>query len=648
MMGFFRRAIHSRFGGVIGLLFLGAIAFAFAAGDIQNFMSGNTGQSGGTAAQVGGEKLSTTEIESRIQRAYDGNRRENPALTIGQFLDAGAITEIVEQMVNGIALSEYAKANGMRISKKLVDAEIASIPAFHDATGKFSQRMFTELLAREKISEAALREDIIRQILERQLLSPSGAGAQTPNGMTLPYASMLLEKRAGTVAVLPSAAFLPQTKPDEAAVKRFYAANSDRFSLPEQRRMRYAVIDASRFAGKAVPTEAEVAQYYKDNAARYASSEMRVVRQLILPSESAAKALAAKVGPALPLERAASGAGLAAVTLPSQTRPQFAGLTSVTAADAVFGATRGTLVGPVKIGLGWALFTVADIQATPARSLESIRSEIVKTLNEAKVKQALSDLSNTIDGQIGDGSTFDQVVKANGLTIAETPALTSQGANISAPGTQPDAAIMPIVTAGFAMEQDDDPQMIALVADQRIALVALTQIIPAGPPPLANIQADVERAVALSQGEVKAKAAADVVLKKIAGGAALPAAISGVGVPLPPIEKVGAQRSQLGQQGGRVPEAMIALFSMKAGTTRMLPLPDGQGYMILHLDTIQPGDAGKNAQLLTATGQGLRNVLSSEYAQQFTGAIRANVGVKRNDAALARIDADLRKGSTAQ
>ncbi len=647
-MGFFRRIIHSRFGGLIGLLFLGAIALAFAAGDIRNFMSGNLGQGGGNAAEVGRSKLTAGDVESRIQRVYESNRRDTPTLTIGQFLDAGAITQVVDQMVNGLALSEFAKANGMRISKKLVDAEIAGIPAFQDATGKFNQRTFSELLAREKISEAALRDDITRQIIERQLLGPTGAGAITPEGMRLPYASMLLEKRAGTVGFLPSAAFLPSAKPDEATIKRFYAVNGDRFALPEQRRMRYAVIDSSRFASKTVPSDIEIAQYYKANAPRYASSETRTVRQLILPTENAAKNIAGKVGSGVSLEKAASDAGLAATMLAPQTQPAFGGQTSVPAARQVFGAARGTLVGPVKIGLGWALFSVADIQATPARSLDSAKADIVKTLTETKTKQALADLSNNIDGQIGNGSTFDQVVKANGLVTLETPALTAQGVDLTAPTKPADPTLAPVVKAGFAMEQDDDPQLVPLVADQSIALVALGQIVPAGPPPLNSIHAAVERAVGLSQGAVKAKATAAAILKKIAAGTPMAAAIAGVGVQLPAVQKVGAQRSQLGQQNSRIPEAMVALFSMKLGTTRLLPLPQGEGYMLLHLDAIQPGDAGGNAQILAATAQGLRGVLSSEYAQQFVGAVRANVGVKRNDAGLARIDADLRKSGAPQ
>ncbi|MFT3965742.1 MAG: SurA N-terminal domain-containing protein [Sphingobium sp.] len=648
MLGFFRRIIHSRVGIVVGLLLLGAIALSFAAGDIKNLMQGGIVSGSDKAATVGGSTLATTEVESRIQRVFENNRRENPTLTIGQFLNAGALGGVLDQLIDGLALKEFARDNGMRVSKKLVDAEIAGIPAFQDATGKFSQNQYRQLLAQQGISEAALRDDISGQILQRQILDPAGAGARTPQGMTLPYASMLLEKRAGTIAILPSLAFLPSAKPDEATLKRYYASNGDRFTLPEQRRVRYALFDASRFAAQTAPTDAEIAQYYKANAARYAASEKRGAHQLILPTQAAAKDIAAKVGPALTLEKAAAQAGLSVSRIAPADRAAIASQTSDAAASQIFGAARGAIVGPIKTGLGWALYSVSDIQATPARSLESARAEIAKTITETKTKQALSDFSNKIDGQIGDGATFDEVVKANGLTAAETPVLTEQGRSVTDPKAQPDPALAPILKAGFAMDQDDDPQVVQVAPDQRGAVVAVSQVVPAGPPPLAQVRADVERAYLISQGAVKAKAAAEAVRKKVAGGAAIATAVAGVGVQLPPVEKIGAQRSQLGAQNGQVPAPMVALFSMIKGGTRLIPLPEGQGYAVLHLEEIQPGDAGKNAQLLSATADGLRNVLSNEYSRQFLAAIRGDVGVKRNDAALARINSDLRKGGAAQ
>ena len=122
MLGFFRRIIRSRFGALFALLFLGAIAFAFVAGDLQQSATSSLGQGSGDAVEVGDASLPTTEVQSRVQRVFDANRRERADLTIGQFLSAGGLTEVVGQLIDGLALTEFAKQNDMRVSKKLVDA----------------------------------------------------------------------------------------------------------------------------------------------------------------------------------------------------------------------------------------------------------------------------------------------------------------------------------------------------------------------------------------------------------------------------------------------------------------------------------------------------------------------------------------------
>lgn len=647
MLGFFRRMIRSKVGAVVALLFLGLVAFAFAAGDIERRATGSGffGASDSTAASVGSETLSTAELQSRVQRVFDANRQQSPQLTMGQFLGMGGFQEILGQLVDGVAMKAFANDEGMKISKKLVDAEIASIPAFQGATGQFNQDQFRQLLAREKISEVALRDDIARQILERQLLQPATANGFAPKGMVQPYASMLLEKREGRIAIIPSAAFIPKIRPDDKILTAFYARIGDRFTLPEQRRMRYAFVDASRFAGKVASTDAEIGQYYKANASAYASSEARTVEQLVLQTEAAAKALGTKVG-AGSLSAAAQGAGLSTITLPSMSKNVFAAQTSDTAAGLVFSASKDALVGPVKTGLGWALYRVTDIKTTPAKTLDSVKPEIVAKLTQTKIQTALSELANKLDGDIGNGSTFDQIVKDNGLTAAETPMLTADGRDLSTPQA-PDPNMAPIAKAGFAMDQGDDPQIVPVVPDQRIAIVAVSGVTAAGPPPFAKVRPLVERAWLIDQGAIKAKALADK-LQKASGSQSFDAVIASAGIPMPPVQKIGAQRSELGQKGQQIPPPMIALFSMKQGGTRTLPLQNDQGFGLIHLDTIIPGDASKSPQILSATGQGLSNVLTNEYAAQFRRAIAAHVGVKRNEAAIARVEAEMRKGSTPQ
>src|SRR3546814_19541640 len=98
--------------------------------------------------------------------------------------------------------------------------------------------------------------------------------------MVLPYASLLLEARQGTIAVIPATAFKDIADPTDAQLDDFYRKNAARYTIPEQRRIRYAVIDAERFAQAAQPTDAEIASYYNQNKAAYAAKESRSFEQL--------------------------------------------------------------------------------------------------------------------------------------------------------------------------------------------------------------------------------------------------------------------------------------------------------------------------------------------------------------------------------
>jgi peptidyl-prolyl cis-trans isomerase D len=328
----------------------------------------------------------------------------------------------------------------------------------------------------------------------------------------------------------------------------------------------------------------------------------------------------------------------------------MAAATSEAAANAIFAAAPGALVGPVKTGLGWALFKVSAVKAASARSLDSVRGEIVAELSQTKARQALSDLANKLDGAIGDGATFDDVVKSNSLTIVESPALTAEGRDLTAPAEQPDPALadpalVPVAKAGFVMEQGDDPQVIQVIPDQRIALVTVAEVIPAGPPPLAQVRPLVERAYLLAEGAAQARKLAETLRAKVDQGQPIRQAVAGAGTALPAVSEVSAQRADISQGGKQVPAHMVALFSMKKGKTQLITLQGDQGYLILHLDEIIPGDAANNPQLLAATGSGLSNVLGDEYGRQFLRAIQADVGVERNAAAIARIESEMRKAN---
>ena len=642
MLSVFRRFIHSKFGALFALLFLGIIAAAFIMGDLSSGQFGSSlGGRGETAAKAGRARLSVTDLQERVQRVFENARRATPGLQIGDFLAQGAVAQIYDQLVAAMTLKEYAKDQGVHISKRLVDAQIAQIPAFQDAAGNFSQDNFRQLLIRERITEQALREDITREILERQMLAPLGLGVKLPDSVILPYASLLLEARQGTIAAVPAAAFADIKDPTDAQLTTYYQQNAARYSIPEQRRIRYAVIDGERFAQAAQPTDAEIAASYNQNKASYAAKESRSFEQLIVPSEAAAKTIAAQVKGGKSLTAAAQGAGLEASTLTDQSRESLTASSSAAVANAGFTAKQGELVGPLRGSLGWVLLRVSNVKTVPARPLAAVREEIAATLRSQKQKRLLSEFTGKVEDQIADGGSFEEVVKDNGLKLETTPFLIANGKQVEDQAYQAPADVRPLLAPVFQMSQDDDAQLVPITPDQRYALAAPAEVRAAAPPPLDKVKPLVLAQYKLSQGNAKAKAVAEQIRAKVAKGMKLADAVAQAGVRLPAPQTVGGRRADIMREGQRPPAEVAILFSMATNSVKTLPVGQDRGYFVVQLNGIKPGDAGGQPALLNQVRGQLSDVVGQEYGQQFERAVEKQLGVTRNASAVATVQRSL-------
>lgn len=638
MLSVFRRIIHSKFGALIAILFLGIIAAAFILGDISSGkFGGGSILSGGSAAKAKGYSLSEGEYQDRVQRVFENARKSNPGLQIGDFLAQGGAAQVYDQLVAALTLKAFADSQDVHISKRLVDAQIAQIPAFQDAAGNFSQDQFRALLSRERLTEQALRDDISREILQRQLLAPVGLGAKLTDSQVMPYASLLLETRQGMVAAIPSIALLDDKNPTDAQLADYYKKNSARFTIPEQRRIRYALIDAQRFAQAAQPTDAEIAANYNQNKAAYAAKQSRSVEQLVLPTEAGAKAIAAKVKGGASLSAAAQGAGLAVATLADQSREALTASAGKAAADAAWAAKQGDLVGPIRAPLGWLLVRVTAVRETPAQPLAAVRGDIVEKLRAQKEKQLLTDFTGKIEDAIADGGTFEEVVKDNGLKLETSPLVLATGKQVRDAAFTAGPDLQPLIAPVFGMSADDDAQLVPITPDKRYALAAPGEIVAAAPPPLAEVKQLVLAQYKLNEGNRKAKALADQIQAKVAKGMKLTDAIAQAGVKLPPPQQLGGRRADIMRGQQRPPAEVAIMFAMAANTVKTLPIGQDRGYFVVQLNRIERGDAKGQPELLNQVRTQLAEVVGQEYGQQFERAVEKDLGVTRNANAVAKV-----------
>lgn len=650
MLSFFRRILNSRTGIIVTFIVLGMIALAFAAGDVTGLRSAGIGHLGGNAAvaTVAGQEVTPAELKQRVQADLDGFKQRDPSLDMARFIEAGGFEGTLERLIDNLAIEKFGGEQGIVVSKKWIDGQIASIPSLQGPDGKFSQTAYDRILAERKITDAQVRGDIARSAISRYLITPTLGATQVPNQIALPYASLLLEKRAGQIGFVPTRAMGAGAQPTEAELTDFYKRNATRYKVPERRVISYAVITPDQVKAAAAATDAEIAAAYKERAASYAATEKRSLQQVVIGDRAAADAFVAKVKAGASMSDAAKAIGLEANKIEGAEKTPYTSQTSPEIAAAVFGAAKGAVVGPLKSPLGWTIVRVDAIEQVAAKSLAQATPELAKAIAADKQARLLADLHDQMDDAIADHATFAEVVKDNKLQTVTTPPLFADGSNPATPGAKPDPALAQVVRAAFLAEQGDDPQLAPVGQDGSFAVVTLGQVIRAAPPPMAEIKEAVIRDFSIDRARKAARVVASGILAKVNKGVPLKDALAQANVKLPAPQPLGASRAQLAAAQKGAPAPLVLLFSMVQGTAKMLEAPQQGGWFIVKLDTIERHDARGKQQIIDAMRADLGKVVGREYIEQFNDAVRRAVGVKKNDALIAQTRKELADRATPQ
>jgi len=636
MISFFRRFFASKIGLPIVLAFLALMALAFAASDITGSTFG--GVSGGDRlAVVGGEVIPIAELPVAANVALDQVRAQNPTLTMPEFVAEGGLDEVIDQLIDRFAVGEYGRRYGLRAGENLVNSEILKIPAFQGVTGNFDEQTYIAALRSRGLSDATFRRDLQDGLLEQQLLRSAMAAPQLPEKIARQYAALVLEKRKGEIALIPSAAFAPADNPSDAQLAAWYKDNRTQFIRPERRTLRFAVFGADTLKVNAAPTAAEIAERYKRDAAKYAASEERAVTAFVVPTQDAAKALAARVAGGASLEAVAREAGFTASTAEARDREAMAGATSFAFAQAAFKATQGGVIEPAQGTLGWYVARLDRIERTPARSLAQATPEITRQLTDEKRAAAIADLVAEIEGEVDGGTALASVAKTYGLKVETTPALLANGRAFGQPEVQIVPQLAPVLQTAFQMEESE-PQLAEVVPGEQFVIFEVARVEEASAPPLAEVKDAAIAGWKRAQGAILAKQAAERILAKVRGGTPLAAAMAAENKPGFDREVIELERRELlARQRGRIAPPLVLMFSMAEGTAKTLAAPRDLGWYIVDLEGISTLPLDQEGQLIAQTRQQLGQTLSEEYRSQATAAMRKELGVTRNANAIAAV-----------
>lgn len=644
MLQSFRNFFQSKWGVALTLSFVALVAFAFASGDVANL--GGLGSAGGknTIAKVGNEKVEDAEVERSIQTILSRMRQQDPKVNMATFLARNGLEDLLSYLIDRKAARQWGERHGLYIGDRLIDSEIAKIPSIQAPDGSVDPARYRQFLAERGVTDAEFRKQVAEDLVARQLTGANNIGVQLPTKVAARYAAVVLERRKGAIVTLPAAAFAPATPPSDAEVSAWYNGHKADYALPERRKIRYISFGDNVLKSAPAPSDAEIAARYNANKAKYAPSDKRKLSQLVLPTEAAAKTLATEVAGGKSLEAAAGPKGLSVANLGSVDKAAFALQSTSDAANAVFSAPTGKVAGPFKSPLGWLLVRIDGLDGNPGKTLDQARPELVKELGEEKRRAAIAEFSAKIEDDLANGATLPDLAKDMGLQVQETAPLTADGNVFGKPGQTAPKELAPVLQAAFTMESERQPQLTETEPGKTFMIYDAGTIIPAAPPPLAQIHDLVITDVQLAKGAKAAKAAADKVKAQIEKGVPAQVALASLGVALPPVDMVDKARMEVQAKGPNASKPELLLFSMAKGKVRLMAAPRNRGWYVVTVSDVIPGQVAANDPRLGQLNDSLKGAFGAEYTDQLSAAMRNEIGTTRNEEHIVALKKRLQTG----
>jgi peptidyl-prolyl cis-trans isomerase D len=532
----------------------------------------------------------------------------------------GIDRQVLAQLITARGLDNEAARIGISVGDAVVADQLLQVPSFQGADGSFNREAYSFALRNQGLSEAdfeeQLRDDTSRTVLQSALIA----------GNTLPdtYIDTLLaytgETRDFTWARLTGSNLqtgLPE--PSETDLQAYYEDNIGNYTLPELRDITYAWITPEMIVDTVEVDEATLRASYEERIDDFNLPERRLVERLVFSSEESASEALARLNDDFAFEDLVAERGLALpdVDMGDVTRDTLEG-----AADGVFGANTGDVVGPLPSNLGPALFRINAVLDAQSTSFEDARPDLRGELALDRARRVIETLAQTIDDELAAGATLEDVADTTEAQLGQIDWFPGADGQIAGYDAFREAAEQ--------LGEGDFPEVMQL-GDGGVFAMRLNRIQPPAPQPIEDVIDQVRQGWDTRELTAQLMAQAEDLAATLSNGSSFE------DLSLTPQTEAGLGRNA--QIADLPPGLLTAVFEMEIGDTRAIA---GIGDVILmRLDTITAVD--RNDGDVEMLAQALRNQASNSIAEDLFRAFAADVqqraGVEINQPAINAVHA---------
>ncbi|MCD9147766.1 peptidylprolyl isomerase [Pseudophaeobacter flagellatus] len=596
---------------LMGLLIIGLAGFGAV-----NFNSSMS-----SVAQVGDEEVTVDAYLRELQREQRALQAQGgQSLTIAQMAAFGLDRVVLQRLISIAAIDNEVKNLGISIGDENLRKELAEIPAFQAASGKFDRQAYSFALQNVNLNEKNFEADLRRESARTLVQGAIVVGAKMPKTLTDTLTNYIGARRSFSYVQLSAdQVALTQVMPTDAELQSYYDDNQGSFTLPETKRITYARLSPEMIMDSVEVDEVALRKLYDERADEYQVPERRLVERLVFADEQSAAGAKAQLdvgGTTFEALVEARGLALSDVDLGDVTTDDLGA-----ASDSIFAAEVGAVVGPHPTDLGPALFRINGHLEARITSYEDAMPELRDELAADRARRLIEQQAEEINDLLAGGATLEDLATESDMQVATI--------NWNGKTSEGISAYEGFRTAASVVTLDDFPEA-EFLGDGSLFALRLDEILPERPEPFETAKQKVLDAWNADRVAAALQAQADALFLAAKEAGTFP------------------EESQVKTETGLTRTAyldntpadmMNQIFTMEPGDFKVITGEDST--VVVHLDAVLPTETSEEMQLMAdALGTQLDQAISEALFTAFVADAQLRAAPRVDQQALNAVQAN--------
>ncbi|MFA6279795.1 MAG: peptidyl-prolyl cis-trans isomerase [Bdellovibrionales bacterium] len=573
-------------------------------------------------AKVGSIAIPVQTLEQRFQMGMPEARKVFGAdLTVTQARQIGVLDRTLHLIIHEDLFDQEAARLGLNLNSAFVMSQLAQNDHFRDKDGSFNTQLWQQFLNKTGMSEQGFLDTQRHETARKLIFSSIASERPIPQIMIDTLYQARGAKRILEVLTLRNDSLKNMPKADDAALQAFYKDHESSYVVPEYRGVTVATLETDSLVKDIKVSEEQIKAAYESRASELMRPETRDLVQIVFQDEEKAKAFYEAAHTASNLTATAKAKGLTPVTMDKVSEKNILPELYTT----VFTLEEGQISSPIKSSLGWHVLQSKKIHAGGAPSLDEVRSDLKKTLQDEQAGDQVASTVNKMDDMIAGGQSLETCADTLKLRLERFPSLDQTGHTPDGKEAKDIPNKDTVLRAAFELGQGETGQVID-GGHGKYYVVRNDQITPTHAKPFEEAKTQVAADWLKQQQSIKAAATAEDIAKALREGKTATSYASYPGVSL----TLSKPLSQLSEPDRTLPaQAIASIFKMKKGD---VITAEGQGlHYILRLSDIVPVDPKKPEETLSTVVEDVTTHLPQNVAEEYALYIRKAFPVTINN-----------------